>query len=302
MLDTVGIKHIYWTLPCENFRQNFQFLSRAKNPTWVFNPKGEKTLPNLTYVNTPDGLHHFSSQVSLPKMLFGHNARLPNQSEVIQGLILMAENAEKTSGLPFNWETATVSRIDYTFDVQFSDESEVWQMVEKLAKRSLKPLLNNFYEHATIYFTAKNKGRQVRIYPKLQEVLSWKNPPDEAISCAAAKLRFEDTFKTKSTIDALVKKYDLSNSKATTLLTENVSDLVITELLESLSFFELLTDEKNNFQLLHEHFPTKTAINLFGFHEALKHFGKNFYKNGSHKVSKSYYDRKIRDCRKAKIL
>lgn len=301
MLDTARTKHYYLNLPSDCFKQNFQFLPRAKHPTWVFNLKDENTLPNLTVVKTPDGIHHLSAQVCLPKMMLGHNARLLNQSEVNQGLQMMAEFAEEVSGLPFDWQTATVSNIHYAYDVQFSDEAEVWQIVEKLAKRKMKPLLKNFYEDATIYFTAKNKSRQIRIYPKLQEVLNRKNPTNEAIKCADSKLRFEYAFKEKSAIDALVRKYGLPDSKASTLLTENVSDLVITELLESLNFFELLTNEKTGFQILCEHFNTKRAINLFGFWEALKHYGAGFYKDKRYRVSKSYYDRNIRDCRKAKI-
>jgi hypothetical protein len=86
MLDTVQTKHYYQTLTCDDFQRDWQYLSNARNPTWIFNAKGSDTLPNLTMVFTPNGIWHLSAQVSLPKMMFGHNARLPYQDVVNQGL------------------------------------------------------------------------------------------------------------------------------------------------------------------------------------------------------------------------
>lgn len=138
MLDTVGIKHYLRTLACEKFRRKWSYLSRQRNPTWILNAKGAETLPNLTIKQTPNGIYHLSAQVSLPKLLFGHNARLPNQTEVNHGLQLMAEYTAEQSGLPFDAPTATVYLIHYAYDVHLT-EPGVRQMIEKLAKRKLKP-------------------------------------------------------------------------------------------------------------------------------------------------------------------
>jgi hypothetical protein len=300
MLDTVGTKHYSRILLCEEFKQTWRYLSNIRNPTWIHNAKGSNTLPNLTIVNTPDGIWHLSAQVSLPKMLFGHNARLPNQDEVNYGLRLMAEYAEEKSGLPFDAQTATVYLIHYAMDIQLT-EPGVWKMVDKLSKRKLKPFHKLFYNDATIYFTPKSRAKQIRIYPKLQKVLSERNTTDEAISCAEGNLRFESCLLEKSSIDSLVKRLDLSDRKARTLLTENVSDLVISELLENLNFFDLLTDDKSTLQILREHFPSKKAMDLRGFVEMVKEHGENFYKNASLGISKDTYYRNMRDCRKAKI-
>ncbi len=80
MLDTIQPKHFSRTLACNDFQRTWKYLTRARNPTWILNEKGEKTLPNLSIIHTPDGIWHRSALVSLPKMLFGHNARLPNQA------------------------------------------------------------------------------------------------------------------------------------------------------------------------------------------------------------------------------
>ena len=300
MLDTIGVKHFIQNLPSDDFKRNFRFLSRSKNPTWVFNSKTAETLPNLTIVQTPNGIHHFSAQVSLPKMIFGHNARLPNQSEVNRGLKLIAEYAEEMSGLPFDAETAVVSLVHYAYDIDLT-ESGVWRMIEKLSKRRLKPLRKNFYEDSTIYFTSKGKTKQIRIYPKLQEVLKDEAAPAEAIKFADGRLRLESCLLQKSAIDSLIKKYGLPDSRATTLLAENISDLVTANLLDSLDFFNLLGEEKNDFEILRQCFTTKRAISLFGFREAIRHYGEGFYKDSRHGISKSVYFRNLSDCRKAKI-
>ncbi|MGC2238639.1 MAG: phage/plasmid replication protein [Pyrinomonadaceae bacterium] len=300
MLDTVGMKHYFPILPCDDFKNTWRYLSNARNRTWIHNDKGSKTLPNLTMVLTPNGIWHFSAQVSLPKFLFGHNARLPTQTEVNNGLQLMAEYSEEKSGLPFDAETATVSLIHYAMDIHLT-EPGIWKMIEKLSKRKLKPLHKQFYNDTTIYFTLKSKAKQIRIYPKLQEVLSEKNATDEAISCADGKLRFENCFREKTSIDALVKKLDLPDSKAQTLLTERVSDLVMSELLENLNFFELLNNDKSDLQILREHFPTKKAMDLSGFVNMVKEHGENFYKDKSLGISKDSYYRNMRACRKAKV-
>jgi len=212
----------------------------------------------------------------------------------------MAEFAEEISGLPFEIETATVSLVHYTYDEHLT-EPVVWQMVEKLAKRKLKSRLKNFVEDATIYFTGKGKAREDRIYPKMQEVLKNKNTTEEAIRYANGNLRFESSFNKKTAIDSLLKRYSLPNSLAHTILTEDISDLVIADLLKSLNFFELLTDDKTELQLLLEHFPAKKAMVLRGFVQMIKEYGENFFKNKSLGISKDVYYRRMRECREAKI-
>lgn len=131
--------------------------------------------------------------------------------------------------------------------------------------------------------------------------MSEKKATDEAVNYADGNLRFESCLLKKFAIDALVKRLDLPNSQAQNLLTENVSDLVISELLESLNFFDLLTDDKTALQILREHFPTKKAMDLRGFMEMVKEHGEHFYKDDRLGFSKDSYYRNFRDCRKAKV-
>ena len=300
MLDTVQTKHYYQTLTCDDFQRDWQYLSNARNPTWIFNAKGSDTLPNLTMVFTPNGIWHLSAQVSLPKMMFGHNARLPYQDVVNQGLQKVAEYIEEKSGLPFDAQTATVSLIHFAADIHLT-EPGVWQAIERLSKRNLKPLLKNFFEDSTLYFTSRARAKQIRIYPKVQAVLDEKGATAQAISAANGNLRFEYCLLKKSSIDSLVKRCGLPDSTAQSLLNEKVSNFVISELLEKLNFFELLANDKTELEILLEHFPAKKGMSLRGFLQMVKEHGENFYKDKTLGFSKDSYYRNVRDCRKAKV-
>jgi len=141
MLDTVGIKHFYQSLMCDEFLRCWHYLSNKRNPTWTLNAKGSETLPKLTMIQTPNGIRHLSAEVSLPKMLFGHNARLPNQAEVIEGLQMISNYVESKSGLSFDIPTATVSLIHYTKDICLGEPE-----VLKIIKHSHKIILIFWHE------------------------------------------------------------------------------------------------------------------------------------------------------------
>lgn len=299
MPDTLQIKHFYQTLVCDDFQRRWKQLSFKRNPTWIYNSDSSETLPNLTMVNTPDGIWHLSSEVCLPKLLYGHNARLPNQTEVIEAVQKQAGYTQAVSGLPFDAETATVSLIHYAKDI-YLGEPGVWRMLEKLSKRKLPGFLKMFIEDSTIYFTSKGKSKLIRIYSKLNEVLK-KQPTKEAIEYARGNLRVECCLLKPYSINSLVKRLSLPDKTTQSLLREDVEDFEISRILENLNFFELLENEKTALQILEEHFPMKKAMRLRGFLQAVSEHGENFYKDESHGIKKDSYYRDARACRKAKV-
>jgi hypothetical protein len=115
MADTVKIKHFYQSLVSDQFRNTWQYLSFKKNPTWILNDKDAR-VPNLTMILTPNGIWHFSAEASLPKMQYGHNAKLLTQDQIDSQLDLMCKYAELHSGLKFDVETATVVSVHFAKD------------------------------------------------------------------------------------------------------------------------------------------------------------------------------------------
>lgn len=299
MFDTVGLKHLFRILPCEDFKKNWKRLQR-NFPTWICNHKGKETLPNLTIFQTPDHLYHFEAQVSLPKMLFGHNARLPNQEEADAGLRFICKYAEEMSGLPFPLDTATVYLVHYTYDAKLL-ESQVWLTLYKLAKRKMRGRIKQFYEDETVYFTSKGGTIQIKIYSKLNEVTNRKRVLVDAVRYADGTLRFEVAFLEMSAITALVKKLDFPERTAKYLLTEGVSRFVLNEVLEKLNYYELLDNSETDLDVLLKHFPTKKAMLLRGFRQMQEEHGDQFYKDERHGISKDVFYAMQRDCRKAKV-
>lgn len=300
MIDTIEIKHFYQVLPVEKFKEDWNYLSRKNFPTWALNNKGEKTLPNLTILQTPNGVYHLSAEVSLPKMLFGHNARLPNQAEVIKGLNMISEYTKLNSGLPFDTASATVSKIHYAFDVLLS-QSEVLPTIKRLADKSLKRMNKLFFDDSTLYFQTEKKTQIIRFYSKLIEVLSKKDVSAEVIKLATGVLRIENCFLKPRIINSFVDRNSLADKTAISLLNENVSELAISQVFEDLNFFEMLSNGKSNLDVLLENYEPTKAWRLFGFLEMVRQHGENFYKNESLAISKGIYYANLRDCRKAKV-
>jgi hypothetical protein len=300
MLDTIEIKHFFQSLASDDFKKRWKFLSKQNKRTWILNANGANTLPNLSIFQTENGLWHFTARVSLPKMLFGHNSRLPNQAEAFEGVLKVAEYAEVESGLPFDAMTATVSLVHYAYDIHLL-QSQVLPMISKLSDRTMKHLQKLLYDNSTLYFQTKDKSRLVRIYSKFLEVLAQKNAMDKAIQAAKGVLRFEHSFAKSGTINSFVERHSLPDKTALTLLNEDVSMLAILEVFDELNFFELLNNERSDLETLLEHYPLRKAQTLFGFLETVRLYGEKFYKDESLGFSKDCYYKDARNCRKAKL-
>jgi Phage replication protein CRI len=300
MPDTIRIKHICRSLENYDFQKTWKKLSDYKGETWINNPKNKEPFPRLSIFRTPDNLWHHTAEVSLPRLLFGHNARLPNQHETFEGLRMLGKIVEEKSHLPFDPFSAIVSRVDFTKDIQLS-KSEIVQIIKRLSVQNLSWAKKRLDEETTLYFKAKANNRQICIYDKFREVLSRKNAKPEEIKYAEGKLRIEFSLFKPSSINSLVKRLGLPDKTALSLLNEDVSNQVIYEVLESLNFEHLLVNKKPNFDILRETFSTRKAMNLCGFLEALNLRGETFYKDRSLGFSKDSYYADVRDCRKAKV-
>ena len=294
MIDTIVIKNYLSYLENDDFKNHWLKLESNK---WVFNQKKIENKPKLTLYCDPIGIWHLSADVSLPKFLFGHNARLPNEAEVFEGLVKIGKYVESKSSLDFDPFSARVWRVDFTKDFLFS-ESRISELIYKLSKKNLSRMDKLFYNDSTLYFKAKTK--EIRIYPKYREVLSDKTNPAEAFEMAKGKLRFEVKLQ-KYSLNQFVKKNCLPDKTADILLRNKVSNSVISEGLEKVDFCHILTNEKTTLDILLEDFPLKRAKDLYFFLGMYRERGENFYKDKSLGISKSGYNRNVKDCRKAKV-
>ncbi|NNE98004.1 MAG: hypothetical protein HKN25_03180 [Pyrinomonadaceae bacterium] len=251
-------------------------------------------------IQTPNGLWNLFAEVSVPKMLFGHNSRLPKQDEVAECLKMITEYVESVTALPFNARQATVAMIHFAYDLHLS-KADVLPIIHNLSSRTLKHLEKLFYNDSTLYFQNKKKSRIIRIYSKWLEVLSRKDATEEENNAAIGVLRVEVCLMKARTINAFVKKHSLPAKRSVNLIDQKISMCAILEILDELDFFELVTNEKSDLELLLERYNARTAMTLTGFNEMVGHFGERFYKDESFGFSKHCYYSDARKCRDAKI-
>lgn len=299
MFDTIKLKHYRRVLENLDFQNEWKTARNTKYKTWVHYPEKGVALPRMAIYRT-ERIWHIEAEVSAPKMLFGHNARLLNQSDRNDFLEFVSDYVETHSGLPFDAETAIVARVDFVRDINLA-KSEVAQMIMKLSAQTISRTDKLFYNDQTLYFKALAKNRLIRIYDKLREVLSQKHPNPESVSCAENNLRIEHGLLRADSINQLVNRLSLPDKTAQSLLNQEVADIAINEVLDILQFSQLLTNDKPLMEILRETFGTRKAMNLFGFLEAVSLYGEKFYKDENFKFSKDSYDNHARKCRKAKV-
>jgi Phage replication protein CRI len=299
MFDTIKIKHFCRSLENYDFQKTWKKLSNYKGVTWINNPKKNEPFPRLSIFRTPDHFWHISAEVSLPRLLFGHNAKLLNQHEIFEGLQMIGDYIRAKSGLPFNPFSAIISRVDFTLDIQLT-EAEVIQIINKLSFQKFGRLEKLFYNGQTLYFQTKNKEKIIRIYGKYQEVLSRKNATPEEIEYAKGKLRIECSLKGKQ-LKAMIKRLALPDNSAVSVLNEDVSNKILSEILELLNFDEIRTNDYDLLEDLLEKCSTSNAMQNFSFLEMIKRRGLNFYKDESLHYTERTYKRRLAECRKAKV-
>jgi hypothetical protein len=298
MIDTVSIKHFFpKPLADDELRERgARLLQGRRHKTWALNSEESDGSPRITVTFPPAPVMHVSAEFSVPKLLFGHNARLPNSREVAASLITAERYVEERIGLRFAAATATVSQVDYAADLDVG-EDEANKATYELYNRSLPRFRRMLFE-GTLYF--KSKTVTIRFYSKLGEVVSKAGACPEAIRHARGKLRAEYSVKGRG-VSSLAKRRGLPDKSVTQLLRESVSDAVLAETLEKLSY---TTPEQVVFHPLEKllsMYSVDKACGLFGFLEMVKTRGEKFYLDPAFKCSKRSYDRRARECRRAKV-
>jgi len=146
MIDTLQLKKCY-TRPLGDDELRdlgaFPIFSR-KNRIFALNSASNPTLPRITFIFTPNGLMHVMAECSVPKMLFGHNARLPNQVDVYEALWMISKCVGTATGLDFDAADATVSLVHFTKDVQLG-EPGAHTAINQLARLRMKGLNKLFF-------------------------------------------------------------------------------------------------------------------------------------------------------------
>lgn len=300
MADTLQIKKCFTrALSDEQLRTIGAIpIHSRRNRIFALNPVKDSTLPRITIIFTPDGIMHVSAECSLPRLLFGYNSRLPSEAEIVVGLEMISRYVTAETGLEFDALDATVSIVHFAKDIHLG-EPGAYVAVDRLSRIKMKGLLKHVVDDTTIYF--KNKSREIRIYPKLQEVYAKGSELPEAIDYARGTLRFEYCLLNRYGVNSHVRKLGLNDSTAKNVLRTEVSDRIFRELFNEINFPTLLVDERSRLQKLKAKFRGRKAMTLDGFLNTVDQYGELFYKDPQHGFKKGAYYRAVIDCRKAGV-
>jgi hypothetical protein len=301
VIDTLQIKHIYKSLFSEERLRSIGAIQPSgyrKNKTWVLNPKGHRSefKPRIAFIFTPDLAMHVEVTASLPKLLFGHNAKLPTETECWDALEIIEEFVVNTTGLMFTTRDATISEVHFARDFEFGDVTA--KLVTDQLKRRIVPRFGMRQFQETLYFENQSKNRLIRVYPKLPEVLRQVSPSQEAIDQAREKLRIEFVALRRA-VKQIAKGHGIESPTAENIVREKLSGSVMDQVLHDLDFTSCSFEGPSNIELMLAKYSRKQACSLSGFVSMIEHYGPNFYRDPKWGLTKQQYQYYLRLVRKA---
>lgn len=277
MIDTISLKHATKGLTEQRLLDlGAKSKPRQPNPTWYLNEEKGSPMPRITIIKSPVGELHVYTECSIPRLLYGHNARLPKSDEEIQqAVIQICTHVERTLGIDFDAKTATIAKIHLARDYQLgAAANRAWlalfdKRIRHFPKRNLSA---EDGEALTLYFNGKSKRRNsvICIYPKHDDVLA-KSGSQEALQASEGMLRIEYRANNPTGIRSLRKRLSIDDEREL-LTSDRVSDLF--ERIEGeLNFPGCVTSNKPPMAMLLEKYPRRKARSLCGFLEERKLLG-----------------------------
>ncbi|MFM9903625.1 MAG: phage/plasmid replication protein [Pyrinomonadaceae bacterium] len=268
-------------------------------PAYILPPPVDNiALPRISIYRDYSARTHIEARVSLPNLLFGHNASLPEPDDVYTGLQCMSDYISERTGRYFDAFTAIVTQIDYCTDIHVGEENLMSEL-KKLASRRLSRCIRQFFENTTLYFTSKSRKYQVRIYSKLDEVLANRPSNSHAIEAARGNLRFEICLRDKRTVVQRTKRLHPRAFTAAEMFTQDLSDRIFQDLFQRLTWAPALPDQVNPLELILKKYRSNHGLALFGFVQAINHYGADPTRLSLLGISRSTYyrnQRQLKEC------
>jgi hypothetical protein len=231
-------------------------------------------------------------EASLPKILFGHNARLPSETEARDAALQLCNHVSSETGLIFTLDDVKAFRIDYTRDYDIQ-ESRAHSAVFALIARDVPgyPLANR--NEDSVCFEREQGGqviRQIVLYPKFK----WANDtnqPCDVIDASREKLRLEVRFIRKGL------KCIRGATKPLDYLSQSVSDSILNKAANMLDLQRIIDARNIDFQeMLIVHGCGQRSLGTLGlptFVELVQRYGEHFHhKPDFHYPKSTYYKRK----------
>jgi hypothetical protein len=274
MIDTIRFFKVYDSIK-PSFWQDVGFVPLRINPRMLVLNRENK--PNLTawYGNAT---WYLGAQISIPRILYGHNALLPScDTDALHAVEIACSYTEDLTGLPFEPKSLRIGRIDYTRDFHLRKGANLDSIIQAIFAKTLPRMTRRSIAN-TIYFEqGRPLARRITIYPKLAEVLSRPNPKSDVIEAANRKLRLEVRLE-RYGIQKLARK--TGGKSPFHLVNYDLSQSVIFEFMKLLDFERTIDTPSIDF---YERLTSATSCSrergVFWFIETVIRHGPEFYKN-----------------------
>lgn len=277
MIDTIGLKHTFPRLNVQRLAsRGFVEKQGRKNPQWFWNPPSGSASPRITISRPPSGVFHIFAECSLPRLLYGHNAKLPaSETDVNSGIEMMCREVETIIEADFDARYASISKIHLTRDYRLGDTANTAAIAlfdKRIRYFDMRSLTANSGKAVTLYFNYSSKRRNcvICVYSKYAEVLARKGAQDE-LEAARGNLRIEYRANNLLGIKSVCNRFDAS--EATELLSNDLNDRVFSFIESELHFPECIAFQESQLSKLLNHYTPTKAKNLYGFLELRRLIG-----------------------------
>jgi len=270
MIDTISIKHATCSLQEHRLIElGATFKTGRRNPMWYLKPADASGLPRITISKTPDAIYHVYAECSIPRLLYGHNARLPdNEGDVRHGVEMIGAYVQANLNTDIDVKSVKIAKLHLTRDYQLGDAADnaVLELYDRRLRHFPKRILASEGYANTLYFNGASKRRNcvICIYPKHSEVLAKKGPLD-ALEAALGNLRIEYRANNLTGLKALCNRFSVKDVDE--LLTRSLNNRVFQSLENDLHFPRNIDDRPSALTKLLAIYPPTRAQRLFGFCE-----------------------------------
>ncbi len=294
MIDTVQFRlPVPPSLPLGDLLNRAAFIrKRGARATWVLHiPSPGLTLPRITVSETLSGVW-MSVEVSMPKMLFGNNVVMLNETDAARGIAGVSRFITEVSGFEFNAAAAPLAKVAYCHNFMVG-EANVRPYVDAAATAVISRMLRAKYNDTTTTFS--NAGLTISAYGKHAEVVHQARKgkaTDEEMRAAEGVLRLEVTPRSSKSVLRLAKRRGIAGGRAADLLTRKVARAELSRALVQLGMDKPIpaADARLNL-LLASTGGGAQYFTLSGFLMNLDRYGAGCWRDPQLRLSKATYYR-----------
>ena len=212
---------------------------------------------------------------------------------------IISKNVELRAELGFDAFSAKMCRLDYAVNLKF-DPRLVKAVIGRYRNFDVSRLLRHTIGNETVYFT--NKSRTIRIYDKFAEVCAKKMSLNVQAQSRGI-IRAEYGLLNADSIRSFASRLGFQNTTASEMLSQENINAAHRELIELLKFDSInFSPDKKIIVAYNQTKDVKKAMNLSSFADAVECFGERFHLDKDYKMSKSTYDRNLRECQNLGLI